>query len=139
MNSVTGSAILQIMDLAGQKAVQLVKNRIQSSGKNATDNRFSPYLTEYKTARKRESLQVEYKDFTRTGKMFDDFKVQKTGQNGSVFYVEVGISDARSEKIAKAHSAKEGVLIIAMNENEKNEIEKYIQSEFLKAWQQLNP
>ena len=40
MNSVTGSAILQIMDLAGQKAVQLVKNRIQSSGKNATDNRF---------------------------------------------------------------------------------------------------
>lgn len=125
------AALLKLMESVGQKLIILVKNRIQSSGKSA-DGVFSPYSTEYRTVRKKESLQVHYKDFTRTGKMFDDFKVLEVKFDGVLVSVTIGMSDAKYQKIANSHSNREGGLIIEPSQSELGDVMDFFKQEFLK-------
>lgn len=124
------NAAKQAIELIGKKAVELIKSRIQSQGKNADDSYFSPYSTEYKKVRNRNSRQIVFKDFTFSGKMFENFKVQGIGFENNIAFVEIGMSDEKYQKIVANHSNKEGKELIELSENEQRAVFQMFDSEF---------
>ena len=53
-----------------QDLTTLIKLRIQGSGENYLNSKFSPYTKGYVVQRRKAGAQTQYVDFTRTGRMF---------------------------------------------------------------------
>lgn len=95
----------------------LVKLRIQSRGENAAGAKFEPYTPAYAKQRQGKGYQVEFVDFTRTGRLMAS--ISPRIESSSVFSatVVIGPDNPESEKIIQGLSNKRGD-ILAPSEQE---------------------
>ena len=56
--------------IIGNDLSALIKIRVQGSGENYLNTKFSPYSPSYAPQRAKAGFQISYKDFTRTGRFF---------------------------------------------------------------------
>lgn len=97
----------------------LLKLRIQRSGNNADGRPFAPYTEQYAKERKGAGYQVDFVDFTRTGRMWA--AVQPRVTQSSVFTATVLIEgqDDRSQTIIAGQVKKRGNILRFSKEEEK--------------------
>jgi predicted lipoprotein len=68
--------------------VALIKIRIQGSGQNYLNTRFSPYTKDYAKQRAAKGAQISYVDFTRSGRLFASV-YPETDNSAGVVTVEI--------------------------------------------------
>lgn len=90
------------LQIIGADLSTLIKLRIQGSGENYLNTKFSPYTPGYAKQRAKKGFQTSYVDFTRTGRLFASVYPDLKG-NGSI--VEVVISAHGQDNIDKVEGA----------------------------------
>jgi len=91
--------------------VALVKLRIQSRGVNADGAKFEPYVPAYAKQRKNKGYQVEFVDFTRTGRLMASISPRVTSSSVFSATVVIGPDNPESEKILAGLSRKRGNIL----------------------------
>jgi hypothetical protein len=81
----------------------LIKLRIQGSGENYLNQRFSPYTPDYAKQRQKAGAQTNYVDFTRTGRLWTSV-YPDTDENSAV--VTVIISAHGQDNVNKVKGAE---------------------------------
>lgn len=91
--------------------VALLKGRIQQSGLNSEGRKFEPYEARYSKERAGAGYQVEFVDFTRTGRLFANIRpvVRSSGLLQTVVVIEGG--DDRSKRILAGAEKKRGNIL----------------------------
>ena len=91
--------------------VALLKLRIQSRGENAQDAPFEPYTPVYAETRKSKGYQIEFVDFTRTGRMWANIGPEVTSSNVFRAVVDIGGRDEKTRAMLRGHANKRGNIL----------------------------
>lgn len=97
----------------------LVQLRIQTRGYNFEETPFVPYTSQYAKRRKKEGYQVEYVDFTKTGRLWANVRPEVTQSTPTFTRVEITARDNRSQSKLQGAARKRGnILLISSKEEE---------------------
>lgn len=91
--------------------IALVKLRIQTRGENAKGSKFSPYVPPYAKERKKKGYQIEYVDFTRTGRMWAAIHPVVTESTVFAATVEMRGADEKTRAMLAGHERKRGNIL----------------------------
>jgi hypothetical protein len=73
--------------IIGNDISALIKIRIQGSGENYLNTKFSPYSPSYAPQRAKAGFQISYKDFTRTGRFFASVYAEVDKDGNTIFTI----------------------------------------------------
>lgn len=98
-----------------------IQRRVIGSGVSADGSKFKPYSPGYAKQRRKEGRQAEHKSFERTGHMWRNIKVVKSGKTSEGGFAEIGAKDPwAEEKLAKNEAReKKGILDLSESETDK--------------------
>lgn len=91
--------------------IALIKLRVQTSGKNAQGNAFTPYTRPYAKNRVKAGFQAEYVDFTRTGRMWANVKPVITASSVISATVEIKATLPKEQMKVEVHSKRRGNIL----------------------------
>ena len=89
----------------------LVKQRVQTSGLDSSEQPFSPYTPEYAKYRAKGGYQVGYVDFTVSGRLWASIRPRVIRSDKYSTTIEVTTRDEHNQDILKGASIKRGNII----------------------------
>lgn len=108
------------LDLSAQ-----VKFRIQSSGRDSNNQSFAPYTPIYSRVRARAGYQVQYVDFTRTGRLMANIKPEILSSDINGATVRITARDSGNQSKLVGALKKRGNILVPTQDEINDAFEAY--------------